>query len=266
MISFNNLGNLGRLGNQMFQYASLKGIATNRNFDFCIPPVKYFGSRDPNVRSSDINIYNCFDGFSPNQLLTNYNSVEENHFHFDKNLFDTCEDNTDLVGYFQSEKYFKHIESEIKKDFSFSKEVISECKTLLNSLQESEEWISLHIRRTDYVHLQENHPLVPIEYYKNCLDQLDPTIPVVIFSDDPDWCLLQEIFSSNRFFVSRNNTMYDLCLMTLCNYHIVANSSFSWWGAWLSDSKKVFAPKKWFGENYKNYILDDLYCDGWIVL
>jgi hypothetical protein len=266
MISFNNLGNMGRLGNQMFQYASLKGISANRNFDFCIPPVNFFGSRDHNVRTSEVNIYNCFENFNPKQLLTNYNAVEEKHFHFDKNLFDTCEDNTDLVGYFQSEKYFKNIKSEIKRDFSFSKELISECKIFLESLQKSEEWISLHIRRTDYIDLQDNHPLVSINYYQNCLEQLDPTIPVIIFSDDSDWCIHQEIFNSDRFFVSCNNAMYDLCLMTLCNYHIIANSSFSWWGAWLSNSKKVLAPKKWFGINYNDYILDDLYCSDWVIV
>jgi hypothetical protein len=267
MISFNNLGNIGRLGNQMFQYASLKGIARNRNFDYCVAPLHLFGTRDLNVKNSLTNIYNCFSNFNPKQDITNFKQFEEKQFHFDKELFENCEDQVDLVGYFQSEKYFKHIENEIKEDFKFSNSVLEECKGLLKSLHQSDEWISLHVRRSDYLNLQDNHPITSLEYYFDCLNSLNPDIPVVVFSDDPAWCYSQEIFKSDRFFISdKSSDVYDLCVMTLCDYHIIANSSFSWWGAWLSNSKKVFAPKQWFGKNYKNYILDDLYCDGWIIV
>ena len=139
MISFNNLGNLGHLGNQMFQYASLKGISKNRGYEYCIPDKKYFGTRY-NLFS---NIHDCFN-INCNVGFITEKTINERFYHFDKDLFENCPDNVNLNGYFQSEKYFKHIKDEIKKDFSFSKEVISECKTLLNSLQKSEEWISLH--------------------------------------------------------------------------------------------------------------------------
>ena len=126
--------------------------------------------------------------------------------------------------------------------------------------------ISLHIRRTDYVG-NINHPMPSLtEYYQKALDQLDDTIPVLIFSDDPKWCKEQSIFSGDRFLVSENDPYTDLCIMSLCNYHIIANSSFSWWGAWLSDSKKVFAPKRWFGGNAINNDTSDLYCSNWIIL
>ena len=84
-------------------------------------------------------------------------------------------------------------------------------------------------------------------------------IPVIVFSDDCDWCNTQELFSDDRFMISENNsTDADLCLMSLCDYHIIANSSFSWWGAWLAKSKKVYAPKNWFGGECVNKSIIDV--------
>jgi hypothetical protein len=264
MISFNNLGNLGRLGNQMFQYASLRGIATNRGFDFCIPFEKVFGINDINVKNSNTNIHTAFDLQKYSQDLSDNKMIHEDGFHFNEQLFNTCEDNIDLYGYFQSEKYFKHIESEIRKDFTFKQEVVDVCKKFIEEEINSDEVISLHIRRKDYLGLQSYHPVPPLEYYEYALNNL-PDIPVLIFSDDIDWCLEQEIFSSEKFFVSMSNSAeHDMSLMSMCNYHIIANSSFSWWGAWLSNSKKVIAPKVWFGPSLCQHDTSDLYCEEWI--
>ena len=108
--------------------------------------------------------------------------------------------------------------------------------------------ISLHIRRSDYVEKQSYHPLCTLDYYKKALGKLPHNVPVLIFSDDPNWCKNQYLFQSDRFIVSEtNDNLMDLCLMTMFSYHIIANSSFSWWGAWLAGSKHVIAPKIWFG-------------------
>jgi hypothetical protein len=126
--------------------------------------------------------------------------------------------------------------------------------------------ISLHIRRGDFV-FNENHPLQTIEYYKKALNYFDDKCSVIIFSDDPDWCNQQEIFSDSRFLVAECNSNYvDLCLMTLCSGHIIANSSFSWWGAWLANSKSVIAPKNWFGQPLIHNNITDLYCEGWKII
>ena len=268
MISFNQLGNLGRLGNQMFQYASLRGIAANRGYEFCIPPEHLFGESDPNVKNSDANIYTTFNLSKYNKICEPifYERVEESGFHFDEHLFNTCKDNVDLYGYFQSEKYFKHIEDRIRKDFSFGNELINDCSNFIDSLNSSGEVISLHVRRGDYIHLQSFHPTPPIEYYMEALKNL-PDVPVLVFSDDPNWCFEQEIFAPSRFLISQSNQSdLDMCLMTMCNYHIIANSSFSWWGAWLSNSKKVIAPKNWFGPSLSQHNTSDLYCDGWELI
>ena len=91
--------------------------------------------------------------------------------------------------------------------------------------------------------------------------------PVIIFSDDTDWCKEQELFSSDRFLVSESGSSYvDLCLMSMCSYHIIANSSFSWWGAWLADSKKVVYPDKWFGPNNADKSTEDLFPEEWSMV
>ena len=92
-------------------------------------------------------------------------------------------------------------------------------------------------------------------------------VPVLIFSDDPDWCSKQELFADDRFLVAEGNSPYvDMCLMSLCEGHIIANSSFSWWGAWLADSKMVVAPSIWFGPNNSHLDIKDLYLDHWEII
>ena len=253
MLSFNNIGNLGRLANQMFQYASLKGIASNRGFTFAIPPRESFGYQDDNVKNSDVILYDVF----PNTLKNNIcfqeaNILWERRHDFDEELFVNCPDDVDLVGYFQTEKYFKHIEDEIRNDFTFNEELLETCRSFIEG-----DVISLHIRRGDYV-VNPNHPTQPMSYYEEALSKL-PDLPVIVFSDDSEWCKTQELFDNDRFMIAEgNSTDCDLCLMSLCKYHIIANSSFSWWGAWLAKSKKVIAPKNWFGGECAQKSINDL--------
>ena len=263
MISFNNLGNLGRLANQMFQYASLKGIARNRGYEFSIPPANVFGKRDPVVATAELNIYDVFGldkknkvGLIPNQVL-----MERMHT-FDAELFENCPDNIDIFGYYQTQKYFEHIEDEIRDDFTFDSELIKSCKEFLEYTYVFRDVIALHIRRGDYVS-NPNHPSQSMEYYQRGLEML-PDLDVIVFSDDAEWCKQQEIFSSDRFSISEGNTTdADLCLMSMCQYHVIANSSFSWWGAWLAKSKKVIAPKNWFGGDCVNKDVSDMEFANW---
>lgn len=266
MISFNQLGNLGRLGNQMFQYASLKGIAANRKYDFCIPPESQFGTTDSNVKNADANIYTAFNLNEYNKCFGSNKIVEESKFDFDEDLFNNCEDNVDLYGYFQSEKYFKNIENEIRKDFSFKDEIKFPSKELFEEVFGDLEVVSLHVRRGDYINNAE-HPIPSLDYYNQALSQIKSELPVMVFSDDIEWCKGQKIFTEDRFiFSENNNSAVDLCLQSLCKYHIIANSSFSWWGAWLAKSKKVIAPKKWFGGYCNKNSTKDLFPDDWKIL
>jgi hypothetical protein len=265
MLSFNNLGNLGRLANQMFQYASLKGIARKNEYEFCIPSKDLFGISDLNVRSSDCTIHDCFDLSNIHQEIIKQPLLQEKGFGFDEQLLSNCPDNVDLFGYYQSEKYFKHIEDEIRKDFTFKKEVLDLSLDFFKNF-ENTKVISLHIRRGDYV-VNSNHPVQTIEYYEKALEYFDDTLPVLVFSDDSEWCKQQELFIPDRFMISEeNSTDADLCLMSLCKYHIIANSSYSWWGSWLAKSQRTIAPKKWFDGDCINHSTQDLYCSDWIII
>ena len=107
--------------------------------------------------------------------------------------------------------------------------------------------VALHIRRGDYIINHANHHNLSMEYYAEALKEF-PDRQVIIFSDDPNWCHVQDIFEGDRFLVAEGNGPYhDLYLMSQCNDFIIANSTFSWWGAWLADKGTVIAPNKWFG-------------------
>jgi len=266
MISFNKLGNQGRLGNQMFQYSALKGIAKQNDYEFSIPLSAMFGTNDERVQASDVNLYN-FPNIINNTIgITNFETREESSFAFDEDLFCNCQDNINLFGYFQSEKYFKHIENQIREDFSFPQFTDKMCKTYMKGIFGDSEVISLHIRRSDYI-TDSNFHLLDLYYYQTALEILDLNLPILIFSDDPEWCEKQFFFKDERFKVSKSgNTLIDLCLMSMCNYHIIANSSYSWWGAWLANSKKVIAPKKWFSGELSNWDTRDLCCSDWTTI
>jgi len=263
MISFNNIGNLGRLANQMFQYASLKGIARNRGYEFSIPPEQVFGQNDPLVKDSPLNIYNVFENISKNNIQISKNPILQERMHeFDEELFRSCPDNVDFFGYYQSPKYFEHIKDEIKNDFKFSDEVESLCNEMCESISEKKV-VSLHIRRTDYT-VNNNHPLQPMSYYEDALKLFDNNVQILVFSDDPKWCQEQELFADDSVMISEGNDAdIDLCLMTKCDYHIIANSSFSWWGAWLGDSEKVVAPSNWFADSCAGKSVKDMEFSDW---
>ena len=120
MIGFNALGRMGRLGNQMFQYAALKGLARNIGADITIP---YYPDavNDGMGNMLRTELFDSFDLKVNTGLLNNGHApvVQEKHFHFDEELFRMCPDHVDIRGYFQTEKYFKHIEDEIREDFTF---------------------------------------------------------------------------------------------------------------------------------------------------
>lgn len=268
MIGFNFLGKMGQLGNQMFQVASLKGIARNKGYNFCIPNHKevLIDSLDNKLRIEIFDPFILKNIMQLNLQMIDHSrpTIQESGFDFDENLFDNCPDWVNLCGYFQSEKYFKHIEEEVREDFSFKDEILIPCKEMISQVENP---ISLHIRRGDFLKNSANHHNLDLDYYKKALENFEDNFPVIIFSDDSKWCKEQELFSSDRFLVAEGNSSYiDLCLMSLCKYHIIANSTFSWWGAWLAKSEKVIAPSKWFGPNNQHLNTKDLYPDEWMII
>ena len=284
MLAFNHLGNLGRLGNQMFEYATLRGIAAAHGYDWMIPPYD-----TQNIEN--YSLHYCFkmeDVDDTHLGLLQAGYVQERFFHYDQDLAERCPDDVSLHGFFQSEKYFKNVEDIIRREYTFHDEHLEPCKEIMEEFKDQEP-IMLHVRRGDpnltdprgfkwsYTQCSSMHPPQTLDYYERALAEFDDNQPVFVFSDSVDWVKEQEFFSDDRFMISEPVDKYndgsftpyaDLCLMSLCSHAIIANSSMSWWGAWLQSNpnKKVIAPKNWFGPAYADKDTTDLYCPDWIIL
>lgn len=276
-ISYNRLGSNGRLGNQMFQYAALRGIAANREFDWLIPRPDSYGD-------SNYGLFDCFKMESVQESnfgILNSPSISTGEFHFIQKFFDECPDNVNLHDYFTSEKYFSNVKDVIRKDYTFKDDILEPCKEIIDEIENP---IFLHVRRGDYLVKPEAHPACPIEYYDKALTHFDENSIVLVFSDDIEWCGEQELFQGDRFMLSDYTEKYpqtcdtlqgrqqalipyfDLCMMSLCNGGIIANSTMSWWGAWLIENptQPIVAPNPWFGSMYNHYNMEDLLPERWV--
>jgi len=261
-IGYNRLGSNGRFANQMFQYAGLRGVAAHRGYDFKVPPPDNYGR-------SDYALFECFEMGSvkpENFGFVDGGSVATGQFHFYQKFFDNCPDNVNLHDYFQTEKYFKNIEDTIRSDFTFKQEVVDTCMDFFSTLDGDK--IFMHVRRGDYVNHPDQHPALPVSYYEEAYKNFDePT--VLVFSDDTEWCKQQPLFEGDRFLVCEGGGPYtDLYMMSKCDDFIIANSTFSWWGAWLSHNKEkvVIYPDRWFGPNNIDKSTADLFPPEWRMI
>lgn len=275
-IGYNRLGSNGRLGNQMFQYAALRGIAANKEYNWVIPKPDSYGD-------SNYGLFDCFEMSTVSESnfgFVNGQSVQTGCFNFSEEFFNNCPDNVNLHDYFQTEKYFANVTETIREDYTFKKEIVDSCLEIIDGLQNP---IFLHVRRGDYVNQPDNHPVCPVSYYQKSLEKFDSNVSVFVFSDDLDWC--RENFTDDRFLIPTENPVYnhlsdtndgrvksfvpyyDLCIMSMCSGAIIANSSLSWWGAWLIKNpiQPIVAPSIWFGKNYSHYDMSDLIPDRWVI-
>lgn len=266
-VGFNYLGKLGQLGNQMFQYAATKGISRKLGVPFTIPN-HHDIVKDSLGNLLHIELFKCFKLKPDNIGLINSQKIlPEDGFHFQSKFFNVDRrDDFTLYGFFQSEKYFKHIEDEIRQDFTFNSTIQGECEPIVDEIFESGP-IALHIRRGDFLINSGNHHNLSLDYYEEALSKFDSDREVIIFSDDIFWASSQELFQPDRFIISDGNSSYhDLYMMTQCSDFIIANSTFSWWGAWLGNTGRVIAPSKWFGPNNSHLNTKDLYPENWEII
>lgn len=268
MIGFNDLGRKGNLGNQMFQYAGLRGIAHARGFDWRIPPndksrihsydlLKYFEMTS--VRPENI-------GYVPHR--TYYTKARDGKnttgYDFNPELLLSTPDNVNINAYLQSDKYFRNCEPLIRADFTFRSPFAERAQEYVNGL--GGRIIALHVRRGDYVKFKKHHPPLELDYYRAALSKV-PDLPVVICTNDAEWVWEQGLFSSDRFQIaSFTDYGVEMAIMSLAEHVIIANSSFSWWGAWLGHHQTVVAPKNWFGEKLRKNSTTDLYLNGWQII
>jgi hypothetical protein len=156
-------------------------------------------------------------------------------------------DGSTMVGYWQSEQYFKNAIPKVLQAFSkFTTPLSRQAEMYKSIIGYTEDSAFIHVRRQDYVDLQHVHGMPSLDYYNNALEEINPT-QVFIFSDDPGWCFRN--FKSTYNVVHGTTKFEDLQLMRACRHAVIANSSFSWWGAWLGDCqmpRTVIAPKQWF--------------------
>jgi hypothetical protein len=253
MIGFNGLGRWGRLGNQMFQYAALLAIAQHHNCEFCIPPPGRVTDRSFLDEGPGHQLLDAFDMPSLRCVgwVRSQHVHRESTFAYDEEYVKSCPRHSELAGQFNTERYFRHISDIIKTEFAFKESVAGRCRDGIAAINKP--CISLHVRRGDYVALSAYHPPLPLEYYADALKLVPEDLPVIVFSDDIPWCREQPLFRGSRWkFSEGNSNIDDLCLMTLCSHHIIANSTFSWWGAWLghNPSRTVVAPDRWLGPAY----------------
>ncbi|GAB3941768.1 alpha-1,2-fucosyltransferase [Spirosoma harenae] len=254
MITFSQLGTLpwGRLGNQLFCIASTIGIAHRNNQPFVFPPWSYstyFANPLPTGTVSNLQIYD--------QPRFSYNPV------------DLPTGNWDLRGSFQSESFFKEAESQVRHFFKPSPDVNTYLREKYSHLL-SGTTCSLHVRRGDYVRQRAAFPPQPLAYYQHAIRQFPSDTTFLVFSDDIAWC--QGQFTGDQFhFIEGEKDIIDLFLMSQCTHHIISNSSFSWWGAWLNPNpaKTVYCPPYWFGPAVSprpQHYARDLYASGFTIL
>ena len=198
--------------------------------------------------------------------------VFEPHFHH-WNSFDQLGNDIYLVGYWQSEKYFKPVIAQTREDFKY-RLPLEGLNTELAARISQTHAVSLHVRRGDYANnpkTTSTHGLCSLDYYRAAVAHVIAKVEKAeffIFSDDIDWVRANLSLGFPHHFVAHNQgaaSYIDMRLMSLCSHHVIANSSFSWWGAWLNPNhdKLVVAPKRWF-VNDRN--VEDLFPQGWVCL
>lgn len=261
----------GGLGNYMFQIACAYEYALKNNKKV------FFTADDSVLVHKNINIYksnilsniNLLDSKRMSGKVTVYNEPD---FHYTE--IPAIEGNVYLSGYFQSEKYFKEHEKEIKQLFFqpphiFDKVVDDIALDTYKVDIKKDNTCSIHIRRGDYLKSPNHHPAQNMNFYMKAIKQMPSDSVFLIFSDDMAWCKENFPDIPEKFKFIEGTTDYeDMLLMSLCRNNIICNSTFSWWGAWLNSNKNkiVIAPSKWFGPAYPNHNTKDLYCDNWILI
>ena len=266
----------GGLGNQLFQYAMARRMAIENHALLKLDASTGF-KNDFYRRTYSLNHFNIFEHFAAPQDLAGLRHVKEKHFHFDPEILNPC-DNVYLDGYWQSEKYFKSIEDIIRDELTV-KEPLKDANLRMAREMAETNSVCIHFRRLYGISFGKvdtqgfnMHGSIPLDYYYRCIERLTQTVKdphFFIFSDDPGWTRDNFRLPNPTTVIANNGAgkdHEDLRLMSLCKHHIIANSTFSWWGAWLNPGKDkmVFAPEPWF--NAAEHDVKDLIPEQWIKI
>lgn len=284
---------MGGLGNQMFQYACAKRIAEVNSVplkldisDFSRKSERPYALFHLNISGeiasiADIQRFKRASFIRKCLHLTRvastphraYRVIRERFFHFDQSIL-LLSDDAYLEGYWQSERYFSDIKDTIRAEFSFKHQPDSENKRTAGEIIDNNS-VSLHVRRGDYISdpkVNQIHGICTMDYYHRAVERILDSVQrphFFVFSDDPEWVRNDFRLNHRVTYVTHNSgerSFEDLRLMSLCRHNIIANSSFSWWAAWLNSNpdKLVVAPRRWF--NRDDIDTEDLIPDTWIRL
>lgn len=271
---------IGGLGNQMFQYAFYKslqdkGIKVYADLSDFEQYTLHNGYELERIFSLKVKKPSKFllNLFRPNQSkwifrklkrflnLKKTYRVEENEFCFDASFLNNT--NHYYSGYWQNEGYFLNIADKIRYDFKFPEIAGIENQTVLQQIINTES-VAIHVRRGDYLKNSLLGGICDLDYYEQAILSVNSKIKdaqFFVFSDDMAWCR-QNLNLKNATYIDWNkgsNSYLDMQLMSNCNHNIIANSSFSWWGAWLNNNKAkiVVAPKKWINDSISTLALKE---------
>jgi hypothetical protein len=281
----------GGFANQMFQYAFAKKamIMTNtklkfdietfnenwalphEKFGLCIfPKIAFeFSSKQENFFFKRKTLFRSSFLLKVFKFVFGYNVVKEEEFSYKPELLLKFRKNTYIDGYWQSEKYFNDIRQDLLSDFTFP--LFEKNNLELSEVIQKSNSVSIHFRRCDYIK-NEEHGVCSLEYYYNAINYITVNLEnpmFYVFSDDITWVRenLKIEFPVKYIDWNTGDKSYnDMHLMSLCKHNIIANSSFSWWSAWLNQNlnKIVIAPKKWF--NNRDWDTSNLIPSTWLQL
>ncbi len=260
MITSLILGSSGQLGNQIFQYTVLLGIRALHGYEIGLvsnnKKGNFIDAKTNSKQHYELSLDKCFqipEPFLPSRKIKIRHKVKELFYHFDPSILQV-QDQTGLWGFFESEKYFEHCKDEVRRSLTFKPEIVERAVARMKPYRDrGKKLVSIHVRRgQDRPGFQLHHPFTTLEFYRAAMASFDKdSHEFLVFTDDFEWCYQSfpdaHIVQWDRGYVRPD--FVDLCMMSLCDHHIIANSTFSWWGAWLnaSDTKRVIAPQLWFG-------------------
>ncbi len=268
----------GGLGNQMFQYAAGRALSLRLEQPLFLDLNWFSELSEDTPRPFELSRYQIIAAWGRPGLwerlrcrITGSTHIfAERDLQFDQS-FHSLTDPVSLRGYFQSERYFSDIRETLLAEF-VPREPLSEEYALLEKEMSSRASLALHVRRGDYAHnptTRAFHGLLGGAYYEKAVDFVATKVSVediYIFSDDMPWVQENLRFDRPVRNVSTGSAVHDMHLMSSCKHQIIANSSFSWWGAWLNRNpqKIVIAPKRWFANEKVEQQTGDLIPEGWV--
>ncbi len=264
----------GGMGNQMFQYALGRALASKYNVPLKLDAREYKKNFYSVKRKYTLDLFDTKAELATKKEIflgqLFYKKGKEKHFHFDPKML-LLGPNVWFDGYWQTPKYFNAIETTIRKDFTFKNPFSSDVKDLMETIK-NQESVCIHVRRGDYVG-NKHHEVVNKEYYDRGLEYLKNKTKIdkiYVFSDDIKWCQENMKFEFPTMFVGEEyageRAEGHLALMSTCHHFLIPNSSFSWWAAWLAEfnTKIVLVPKQWFTDISIN--TEDLIPNKWIKI